>query len=125
MSFYVYILRCSDGSYYTGHTDDLEKRMAMHGTPRLGSYVSTRLPVHLAWCGEVSTREEALGFERQVKRWSRAKKEALMRGDWHAVSLLAKPISRRPLLAAELAGDVVRQAHHERNGVIRHGYSAD
>ncbi|MDO8346011.1 MAG: GIY-YIG nuclease family protein [Cellvibrio sp.] len=88
--FLIYILRCGDASYYTGHTDNLEKRMGEHQSGMCGGYTSTRQPVELAWTQECFTREEALAAERQVKGWSRRKKEAMMRGDWAAVSILAK-----------------------------------
>ncbi len=90
MTFWVYLLRCADGSYYTGHTDDLEKRIGEHHTGAIGGYTSTRLPVELAWSQECTTRDEALAAELQIKGWSRKKKEAMMRSDWSAVSLLAK-----------------------------------
>jgi predicted GIY-YIG superfamily endonuclease len=90
LSFWVYILRCSDGSYYTGHTDNLEKRIAEHQAGVSEGYTSTRLPVALMFSQDFSTREEALACERQIKGWSRKKKEAMMREDWSEVSRLAK-----------------------------------
>ena len=90
MAFFAYLLRCSDASYYAGHTDDLALRVAQHGTGECGGYTATRLPVTLAWSEEFSTREEALAAERQIKGWSRAKKEALMAGDFAKLSMLAK-----------------------------------
>jgi LAO/AO transport system kinase len=87
--FYVYLLRCADGFYYAGHTDDLEARMTQHAHGTTG-YTATRKPLELAWQGEFASREEALAFELQIKGWSRAKKEALIRGDWRAIHLLAK-----------------------------------
>ena len=89
MPFWVYILRCSDGSYYTGHTDGLEHRLAQHETGEYPGYTSSRRPVTLVYTQEFSTREEALGAESQVKGWSRAKKEALAQGDWQGLSALA------------------------------------
>ncbi len=89
MPFWVYILRCSDDSYYTGHTDGLESRIAQHKLGEISSYTSGRLPVSLVYAQEFPTREEALGAEMQVKGWSRAKKEALMRGDWEGLSALS------------------------------------
>ena len=89
MAFYVYILRCSDGSYYTGHTDNLEKRMAEHQSGECGGYTMTRLPVQLLWSQDCTTREEALAAEQQIKGWSRKKKEAMMCGDWKAVQQIA------------------------------------
>jgi predicted GIY-YIG superfamily endonuclease len=82
MSFWTYMLRCGDGSYYVGHTDDLEQRHAQHANGFLKCYTSTRLPIVLVWSQEFATREEALAAERQIKGWNRAKKEALIRGEW-------------------------------------------
>lgn len=90
MSFWVYILRCADGSYYTGHTDDLEKRLVEHDSAQIAGYTATRCPVKLIFSEEFSTREEALASERRIKGWSRKKKEAMMRADWVEVSRLAK-----------------------------------
>ena len=90
MSFWVYILRCADNSYYTGHTDNLEQRIAEHQACGIEGYTSTRLPVRLLFSEEFPTREEALACERQIKGWTRRKKEALMRGDWAEVSRLAR-----------------------------------
>ncbi len=76
--FFTYMLRCSDRSYYVGHTDELDKRIAQHGS-RLGSgYTATRLPITLVWFEEFPTREEAKAAEVQLKHWSRRKKEALI-----------------------------------------------
>jgi predicted GIY-YIG superfamily endonuclease len=96
MQFWVYILRCRDGSYYTGHTDDLEKRLWQHREGRTCDWTRRRLPVELAWCDWTGTRYEALEFERRVKNWSRAKKEALLAGDWARVGYFARPPHQRP-----------------------------
>lgn len=90
MSFWVYILRCADRSYYTGHTDNLEGRIAKHQVGEIEGYTSTRRPVRLLFSEEFSTRTEALAVERRIKGWSRRKKEALIRGDWAEVSRLAQ-----------------------------------
>jgi len=90
MSFWVYILRCADRSYYTGHTDNLEERIAKHQMGEIEGYTSTRRPVKLLFSEEFSTRAEALAVERQIKGWTRRKKEALIRGDWSEVSRLAQ-----------------------------------
>ena len=87
--FHVYLLRCSDNSYYCGHTDNIETRMQQHDLTESG-YVSTRKPFNLVWQGEFETREGAVAFEQQIKGWSRAKKEALIAGDWHRIQELAK-----------------------------------
>ncbi len=96
--FYVYMLRCRDGSYYTGQTDNMESRMQQHGAGEIG-YTSTRKPVELVWQGEFETREGALAFEQQVKGWSRTKKEALIAGDWDRIKQLARSA---PTVRAEL-----------------------
>ena len=82
MGFWVYILSCADGSYYIGHTDNLETRIAQHQTGEIEGYTSTRLPVELVFSSEFPTRDEAVAAERQIKGWSRKKKDALIRGDW-------------------------------------------
>jgi predicted GIY-YIG superfamily endonuclease len=96
MQFWVYILRCSDGTYYTGHTDDLDKRMAEHREGIAADWTRRRRPVQLVWCDWAGTRYEALEFERRVKNWSRAKKEALIAGDWVLVGHFARPPHERP-----------------------------
>ena len=94
MSFWVYILRCADSSYYTGHTDNLEKRIGEHLNGLCVGYTSSRLPVELVFSQECATRIEALAAEQKIKGWGRKKKEAMMRGDWAEVSRLAKSSDR-------------------------------
>ena len=76
--FWVYMLRCADDRYYTGHTDDLEKRMAQHQAGECGGYTASRLPVECTWSQETATREEALTAERQIKGWSRKKIQPIL-----------------------------------------------
>ena len=90
MSFYAYILRCSDDSYYAGHTDNLEHRMGQHDRGELTGYTQNRRPVTLMWSQDFPSRLEALEAERQIKGWTRAKKEALIAGDWEAIRALAR-----------------------------------
>jgi predicted GIY-YIG superfamily endonuclease len=78
--FFAYMLLCSDKSYYVGHTDDLERRLAEHETGATGGYTFTRRPIQLVWFEECPTREEAKLVEAQLKKWSRSKKEALIEG---------------------------------------------
>jgi len=104
MQFWVYILRCRDGTYYTGHTDDLEKRMWEHREGKGADWTRRRRPVELVWCDWAGTRYEALAFERRVKNWSAAKKEALIAGDWARVGYFARPPHERPPLPASAAG---------------------
>ena len=84
------MLQCADGSYYLGHTDDLQKRLAEHEEGGKCAYSETRRPVQLPWSQEFASRAEALAAELQIKRWSRAKKRALVRGDLAALHGAAK-----------------------------------
>jgi predicted GIY-YIG superfamily endonuclease len=105
MAFWVYLLRCSDGRYYTGHTDDLERRMAEHQTGGKCDFTSRRRPVALVWSEYFQTRLEAKEAERTVGGWSRAKKEALIRGDWKGVSFFARPPKERFSTSLETNGE--------------------
>ncbi len=96
MSFWVYMLRCADGSYYVGHTENLESRVWEHNDGRIGGYTVSRLPVKLAFSQDHATCEEALASERLIKGWKRVKKEALIRGDWIEISRLAKSKTSGP-----------------------------
>ena len=91
LTYYVYMLRCSDGSYYVGHTNDLEHRLAAHERGAIEGYTLSRRPVELVfsdqWVGRGSTRQEAFHRERQIKGWSRAKKEALIRPPPRAIGM--------------------------------------
>ena len=90
MAFYAYLLRCNDGTYYAGHTDDLEYRLAQHQSGALGGYTARRLPVTLVWCDMFAERDQAFWTERKLKGWSRAKKGALIAGDWEMIQALAR-----------------------------------
>jgi putative endonuclease len=91
MSAWLYIVTCSDGSYYVGTTrTELEPRVAEHNTGHFLGYTSKRRPVTLAFSQHFENVSDAISAERQVKGWSRAKKEALMQGDFEALRLLAK-----------------------------------
>lgn len=94
MTFWAYVVRCADDSYYTGHTDDLERRIGQHNLGEIPGYTLTRRPVTLMWSQEFPSRQEALAAEFQVKDWSRKKKEALFRDDWAAVSAAARKPER-------------------------------
>ncbi|MCX6143402.1 MAG: GIY-YIG nuclease family protein [Ignavibacteriales bacterium] len=78
---WVYILRCCDGSYYTGCTIAIEKRLKEHELGVFPGYTSSRRPVELVWCSEFPDIFQAIAVERQIKGWSRKKKEALMCGN--------------------------------------------
>lgn len=90
MAFHAYLLCCNDGSYYVGHTDDLDLRVAQHQSGTFGGYTARRLPVSLLWSEAFQTRDDAYQVERKLKGWSRAKKEALIAGDWTLISALAR-----------------------------------
>ena len=90
MSFWVYVLRCADGSYYTGHTDNLQERIGQHQQGKIPGYTVKRRPVELVYSQECTTRLEALNAEIQIKRWTRAKKEALFKRDWKEINRLSR-----------------------------------
>lgn len=91
LTFYVYILKCSDGSYYTGHTDNIEARISQHQQAFFKNcYTATRLPVEVVFVQEFGSRNEAFTVERKIKKWSRKKKAALTKKDWQLISLLSK-----------------------------------
>ncbi len=94
--FFVYLLRCADGSYYVGHTDELERRVAQHQVGEIDGYTHERRPVELVWSQETASRDEALSAEQRIKGWGRAKKEALIAGDWERVKELARSRTVRP-----------------------------
>ena len=92
---WLYILLCADGSYYCGTArQGLELRLAEHNSGAFGGYTATRRPVTLAYSQWFERITDAIAAERQVKGWSRAKKEALIRGDFEALRTLSKRISK-------------------------------
>jgi predicted GIY-YIG superfamily endonuclease len=88
--FHVYILKCKDGSYYTGHTSDLERRFSEHQQGIDKCYTSTRRPVELVYHEPCNTKNLAFHWERKIKGWTRKKKEALINQDWKLLSQLSK-----------------------------------
>ena len=113
MAFYAYLLRCSNGAYYAGHTDDLEARFAAHQTGALGGYTSRYRPVELVWSQEFPDRDSAFAAERQIKGWSRAKKEALVRGDWDGVQYLSRKLFLRYAASTSSAATQDERNHPE------------
>jgi putative endonuclease len=88
---HVYMLRCADGSYYVGSARlGLERRLSEHDRGTFGGYTAKRLPVELVWSQHFLDITDAIAVERQIKGWSRAKKEALILGDYDAIKTLAK-----------------------------------
>src|SRR5437870_1499133 len=109
--WYVYILRCSDGSYYVGHTTDVEDRLAVHNCGRGAIWTARRTPVSLAYSEVVEDEDKALRREAQLKGWSRAKKEALIPRDLaalncHSRSRLRLTLVLRPFLRLFLLLDL-------------------
>ena len=93
MGAFTYMLLCADGSFYVGSAagDDLERRISEHNAGKHpGSYTFTRRPVRIVWSEHFDRITDAIAAERQLKGWSRAKKEALARGDWERVCSAAR-----------------------------------
>ncbi|NMA06615.1 MAG: GIY-YIG nuclease family protein [Ruminococcaceae bacterium] len=76
---YTYIVECSDGSYYTGWTNDLKKRISIHNSGKGGKYTRSRNPVRLVYSEEFSTKEEAQVRECEIKKLTRKEKEMLIK----------------------------------------------
>ncbi|RLC50999.1 MAG: GIY-YIG nuclease family protein [Candidatus Cloacimonadota bacterium] len=89
-TYWVYILKCSDGSYYSGSTSNLEKRISEHQNGLIKGYTSKRLPIELAFSEYFEDVYFAISAERQIKGWTKAKKEALINGDFELLKVLAK-----------------------------------
>ena len=79
-SGFIYILECSDGTYYTGSTRDLERRIQQHQAGEGAKYTKKRLPVKLIYSEEFDRIDAAFYREKQIQSWSRKKKEALIEG---------------------------------------------
>ena len=97
---WMYILECSDGSYYVGSTKDLEYRLSEHQEGKGARYTSRRLPVKLVYSEEYERVSDAYVREKQVQNWSRAKREALISGNEEILPTLAKKVfnKRKPLV---------------------------
>ena len=87
---YVYILKCSDGSYYTGSTKDIDLRLQEHKAGEGAIYTKKRLPVELVYYEVYDRIDDAFHREKQLQGWSRKKKEALMNKDFDRLSHLSK-----------------------------------
>ncbi|GAC1309640.1 MAG: GIY-YIG nuclease family protein [Mucilaginibacter sp.] len=89
--YFVYILLCSDNSYYTGITNDIERRLYEHESGLdPGSYTCKRRPVKLVFQETFTEVVQAIAFEKQIKGWKRRKKEAMINGDWDLLPELSK-----------------------------------
>jgi putative endonuclease len=91
MGVFVYMLHCADGSYYIGSATgrDLTKRIAEHQSGAFPAYTYSRRPVELVWSEHFDRITDAIAVERKLKGWSRAKKQALIRGDWSSIQQLS------------------------------------
>jgi putative endonuclease len=88
--YFVYILLCKDNSYYTGVTNDIERRLWEHETCFYpNAYTSKRLPIKLVFWEKFQTPDHAIEFEKQVKGWSRKKKEAIIERNWDKLKELS------------------------------------
>jgi putative endonuclease len=98
MGAFVYMLRCADGSFYVGSAtgEDLTLRIAQHQAGTFEGYTSLRRPVELVWSEYFDRITDAIATERKIKGWSRAKKQALITGDWDSIQRLAKRRGGKP-----------------------------
>ena len=102
---WLYILRCSDGSYYVGTTrGSLESRVAQHNAGTFEGYTASRRPVELIFSQWFDQITDAIENERKLKKWSRAKKEAFIRGEFESLQQLAKRKSPHPSRRPPAAG---------------------
>jgi|SRR5579884_1203011 len=100
--FWVYMLLCSDGSFYIGVTSNIEHRVSKHEAGEFTTcYTFTRRPVKLVYAEDFRDMNDAIRWEKQIKKWSRAKKAALARGDFEELRRLAK--GRKSATAADCA----------------------
>jgi putative endonuclease len=90
-TYYVYLLLCSDETYYTGFTSNIDMRLMQHQTSYYkGSYTSSRLPVELVWYELFSDPYSAIDWEKRIKSWSKVKKKALINGEFEKLPGLSK-----------------------------------
>ncbi|WP_342636826.1 GIY-YIG nuclease family protein [Enterovirga rhinocerotis] len=90
------MLRCTDGSFHVGCTSDLDTRIGQHQGGEMDGTTARRRPVVLVWAEEFQDILDAIAAERRIKGWSRAKKEALIAGDWERIRLLGSRARRDP-----------------------------
>lgn len=90
MPWIVYILKCSNNSFYVGHTENLEARLNLHNSGRGAKHTAKHLPVSLLYHETANSKQAAMKRELQIKRWSRAKKEALINSDDQSLKNLSR-----------------------------------
>ena len=108
-SSWVYILKCSDGSYYTGCTTNLSQRLSEHNDGKFPGYTSNKRPIILVWQFELPDINQAIRLERQIKGWSKKKKEALIKGDFELLHDLSQSKEMRQRRALRLRPDKKRR----------------
>jgi len=90
-TMYVYIVECNDGIYYTGVTNNADKRLIEHNEGiDSSSYTYSRRPVRMVFCERFNDPEQAIAFEKRLKGWSRAKKKAIIDGAWEKLPELSR-----------------------------------
>jgi len=110
-TYWVYMVRCVDQSYYVGITSEIDRRIAEHnlGISRT-AYTFARRPVALVYAQAFSNVDDAIAAEKRIKGWSRAKKSALICGDWEAIARLARTSRGKE----DCRGPILRQAQDDR-----------
>ena len=104
MKGYMYILLCNDGSYYTGSTSNLHKRIKQHFAGEGANHTKKHPPVKLLYYEEFSRIDDAFYREKQVQGWSRKKKEALINGEYEKLPELSKSYSKRSVVPSTSSG---------------------
>ena len=97
MSGYAYILRCNDGTFYVGSTNDLDRRLEQHAAGEGAAYTRRRLPVALVWHLECERVDEAFAWEKRIQGWSHAKRAAFIEGGLEAIRGWSANTRRIPL----------------------------
>jgi len=93
---YIYLLKCSDNSYYIGVTNNLERRLLEHNEGiNINCYTFSRRPIKLVFSELFDNAKKAIAFEKKIKGWSRKKKEALTNNDWHLLPELSKSFANK------------------------------
>ena len=90
MPGYLYILQCSDGTYYTGSTRNLEKRLSEHQSGKGANYTKTRLPVTLVFQEYFLNIADAYRYEQKIKKWSHTKKKAMIDNNWELLPKISE-----------------------------------
>ncbi|MDD4101374.1 MAG: GIY-YIG nuclease family protein [Kiritimatiellae bacterium] len=99
MNWYTYILRCSNGSFYVGHTNSVENRFARHLQKSGARHTASYEPERIEYTEEFDSEKEAIRRERQIKKWTRAKKTALINKDFEQLKALSKSSFNRAFQA--------------------------